>query len=97
MHQTFVGGSFRTCGLMLENKSRAFLLDKVQCPPMVRLNKDYPLVLAPHTIMCMGVKSLLRRTGDLLRAVFIPPYSGRDLCQVTPVILHGVVSPDYRT
>ena len=24
----------------------------------------------------------------------ITPYSGRDLCKVTPVILHGVVSPD---
>ena len=24
----------------------------------------------------------------------ITPYSGRDLCKVTPVILHGVVSPE---
>ena len=24
----------------------------------------------------------------------VVPYSGRDLCKVTPVILHGVVSPD---
>ena len=30
------------------------------------------------------------------RTVLISPYSGRDLCKVTPVILHRVVSPDDR-
>ena len=32
-------------------------------------------MLAPHTIMCMGVE-------------------WRELCKATPVILHGIVSPD---
>jgi len=36
------------------------------------------------------------RTRDLPRSVHVSPYSGRDLCKVTPVILDGVVSPDLR-
>ena len=31
---------------------------------------------------------------EVAGASIITPYSGRDLCNVTPVILHGVVSPD---
>ena len=55
-----------------------------------------PLALAPHTHDHLHGSCLLRRTSDPPRAVLISPYSGRDLCKVTPVILHWVVSPQIR-
>ena len=50
-------------------------------------------MLAPHTTMCMGVESLTEENRGSATCGPKFPY-GRDLCKVTPVILHGVVSPD---
>ena len=47
-------------------------------------------MLAP---MCMGVESFTEENRGSATCGPTSPY-GRDLCKVTPVILHGVVSPD---
>ena len=60
---------------------------------------------APEVPSKSGVRPRAAQSGAAARAPprpngptqLITPYSGRDLCsKVTPVILHGVVSPETR-
>ena len=66
-------------------------------PPTVRAHNLCgmdPLVAVPHTTMCIEVDSFTEENRSPLHVRALISLLDVTVCKVTPVILHGVVSPE---